>query len=213
MSESLQVSETFVSIQGESTYAGCPCFFIRLTGCNLRCSYCDTAYAYAGGKPRSISELVSEYCDSGIGLVEVTGGEPLIQSGAPALLKALQSARPDAVVLVETNGSRDISVVPPGVVTIMDIKCPASGAGDSFDRQNLERVRPQDEIKFVIGNRADFDWAVRMVTDRRLNSICRAVLFSPAGNCLPAADLAGWLLETRLSIRLNLQLHKLIGVR
>ena len=129
MSDPLQVCETFASIQGESTFAGRPCFFIRLAGCNLRCSYCDTTYAFSGGQPRSIPELVDEFRVIGLTLAEVTGGEPLLQSGTPALLKALRDARPGAVVLVETNGSQDISVVPPGVVAIMDIKCPASGVG------------------------------------------------------------------------------------
>ena len=222
---SLQVSETFVSIQGESTFAGRPCFFIRLTGCNLRCSYCDTAYAFGGGQPKTIPQLVDEFCASGLALVEVTGGEPLIQSGTPALLEALQAARPDAVVLLETNGSCDISVVPPGVIAVMDIKCPASGvgrtsgvdrtsgAGDAFDWQNLERLRPQDEVKFVISERADFDWAARMVREHQLASRCHAVLFSPVLASVKPAALAEWLLAERVPARLNLQLHKLAGMR
>ena len=213
MSDPLQVSETFVSIQGESTFAGRPCFFIRLTGCNLRCAYCDTTYAFAGGQPKSIPQLVDEFRVSGLTLVEVTGGEPLLQSGTPALLKALQVARPGAVVLVETNGSQDISVVPPGVIAIMDIKCPASGAGAAFDWLNLERLRPQDEVKFVISDRADFDWAVRMVNEHALASKCHAVLFSPVLGRVQPAALAEWLLASGMSARLNLQLHKLAGWR
>lgn len=219
MEPCLQICETFVSIQGESTFAGWPCFFIRLTGCNLRCSYCDTTYAFAGGQPKTIPQLVDEFRVLGLTLVEVTGGEPLIQPGTPALLKALQAARPGAVVLVETNGSQDISVIPPGVIAIMDIKCPASGvgrtsgAGAAFDWQNLERLRPQDEVKFVISERADFDWAVRMVNEYHLASKCHAVLFSPVlGRVAPAA-LAAWLLASRVPARLNLQLHKLAGLR
>jgi len=213
MEPCLQVSETFVSIQGESTFAGCPCFFIRLTGCNLRCSYCDTPHALTGGNPKTIPQLVDEFCVLGLTLVEVTGGEPLIQSGTPALLKALQTARPGAIVLLETNGSQDISVVPPAVITIMDIKCPASGAGDAFDWQNLERLRPQDEVKFVISDRADFDWAVRIVNEHAIASKCHAVLFSPVSGRVEPATLAEWLMASRVPARLNLQLHKLMGLR
>jgi len=225
MSDFLQVCETFVSIQGESTFAGNPCFFIRLTGCNLRCSYCDTTYAFAGGKPLTISQLVDEYRVSGLTLVEVTGGEPLLQSNTPALLKALQTARPGTVVLVETNGSCDISVVPPGVIAIMDIKCPASGigrtsgvgrtsgAGETFDWQNLERLRPQDEVKFVISDRADFDWAAQMANEHAIASKCHAVLFSPVLGRVAPSDLAAWLIASRIPARLNLQLHKLMGIR
>ncbi len=213
MEPCLQICETFVSIQGESTFAGCPCFFIRLTGCNLRCSYCDTPYAFSGGQTKTIPQLVNEFCVSGWTLVEVTGGEPLVQSGTPALLKALQDARPDSVVLVETNGSQDISVVPPGVIAIMDIKCPASGARDAFDWRNLERLRPQDEGKFVSRERADFDWAVRIVNEHHLASTCHAVLFSPVSGRVEPAVLSEWLIEFRVPARLNLQLHKLMGIR
>ena len=219
MNDSLQVCETFVSIQGESTFAGWPCFLIRLTGCNLRCSYCDTTYAFTGGQPKSIPQLVDEFLALGLTLVEVTGGEPLIQPGAPALLKALQSARPGAVVLVETNGSRDISLVPPGIIAIMDVKCPASGVGrtsgtgNAFDWKNLERLRSQDEVKFVISDRADFDWAVRIVNEHHLASKCHAVLFSPVLGRVEPAALAEWLLASRVPARLNLQLHKLAGLR
>ena len=215
----LQVCETFVSIQGESTFAGCPCFFIRLTGCNLRCSYCDTTHAFAGGKPKTIPQLVDEFRVSGLSLVEVTGGEPLLQPGTPALLKALQTARSGVVVLLETNGSQDISVVPPGVIAIMDIKCPASGvgrtsgAGDAFDWQNLERLRLQDEVKFVISERADFDWAVRLVNEHAIASKCHAVLFSPVSSRVESAALAEWLMASHVPARLNLQLHKLVGLR
>ena len=213
MESCLQVSETFVSIQGESTFAGWPCFFIRLTGCNLRCSYCDTAYAFAGGKSMPIIHLVKAFLATGLDCVEVTGGEPLLQPGMPALLKALQDARPGAVVLVETNGSQDISVVPSGVIAIMDIKCPASGASAAFDWQNLERLRPQDEVKFVISDRADFDWAVRIVNEHHLASKCHAVLFGPVSGRVEPAVLAEWLMASRVRARLNLQLHKLVGFR
>lgn len=213
MEPCLQVSETFVSIQGESTFAGRPCFFIRLTGCNLRCAYCDTTYAFSGGTPRTIPQLVEAFRASGVALVEVTGGEPLIQDGTPDLLKALQTALPDAVVLLETNGSKDISVVPPGVVAIVDVKCPASGVAAAMDWKNLERLRPQDEVKFVISDRADFDWAAQIVRDHSLASKCHAVLFSPVLGRVTPAVLAEWLLVSRVNARLNLQLHKVMGMR
>ncbi|MFA5043720.1 MAG: radical SAM protein [Kiritimatiellia bacterium] len=213
MNDLLQVSETFVSIQGESTFAGCPFFFIRLTGCNLRCSYCDTPSAFTGGEPKTIPQLVDEFRAGGLAYVEVTGGEPLLQPGTPTLLKALLAARPDAVVLVETNGSQDIALVPPGVIAIIDIKCPASGVSAAMNWKNLERLRPHDEIKFVISGRADFDWAVRIVNEHRLASKCHAVLFSPVLGRVEPAALAEWLLAARVPVRLNLQLHKLMGVR
>lgn len=213
MEPCLQVSETFVSIQGESTFAGWPCFFIRLTGCNLRCSYCDTPGAFVGGASKSIPQLADEFRASGLTHVEVTGGEPLIQSGTPELLDALQAVRPDAVVLVETNGSQDISMVPSGIIAVMDIKCPASGADVAMNWQNLERLRPQDEVKFVISDRADFDWAARIVGAHQLASKCRAVLFSPVLGRVEPAVLAEWLVASRIPARLNLQLHKLMGMR
>ena len=212
MEPCLQICETFVSIQGESTWAGRPCFFIRLTGCNLRCAYCDTTYAFAGGQPKTIPQLVDEFRVLGLTLVEVTGGEPLLQGGTPALLKALQSARPGGVVLVETNGSQDISVVPPGVVAIMDIKCPASGASAAFDWQNLKRLRPHDEVKFVISDRTDFDWAIQIVKAHHLASKCHAVLFSPVFGRVEPNVLAEWLMASRVPACLNLQLHKLMGL-
>lgn len=213
MSDFLQVCETFTSIQGESTYAGTPCFFIRLTGCNLRCAYCDTTYAYSGGLSKKVAQLVREFRLSKAKLVEVTGGEPLLQRGTRALLKALAKARADATVLIETNGSQDISVIPPEVVTILDIKCPTSGASAQMDWRNLERLREHDEVKFVISNRADFEWAARLVRKYSLASKCLAVLFSPAfGRCQPA-ELARWLIASRLNARLNLQLHKLLSAR
>jgi len=201
----LQVCETFVSIQGESTHAGVPCFFIRLAGCNLRCSYCDTEYAYATGSPRGVSDLVKEFRHSGVPLVEVTGGEPLIQDSVPALLKALKDY---GVVLIETNGSKDISPVPAGIIVIMDIKCPGSGESDSMDWQNIQRLRPYDEVKFVIRSRIDYDWAKDIVLAEDLAKRCHAVLFSPVFDNLHPAELTEWIIHDRVPARLNLQMHK-----
>ncbi len=206
-SEALQVCETFVSIQGESTWAGLPCFFIRLTGCNLRCSYCDTKYAYEGGTPRSVDELVDEFARSGVGLVEVTGGEPLLQHATVALLAAL---REHGTVLLETNGSIDLSVVPDGIVTIMDVKCPGSGAGRSLHLRNIDLLRGRDEVKFVICDRADFDWAIGVVREHRMTERCYAVLMSPSSGSVAPADLAEWIIGAKVPVRLNLQIHKVI---
>ena len=203
----LQVCETFVSIQGESTHVGASCFFIRLAGCNLRCSYCDTEYAYADGRPRHVPDLVEEFRRSKVPLVEVTGGEPLIQNSVPALLKALKDY---GTVLIETNGSRDISPVPAGVIIIMDIKCPCSGESNSMDWKNIQKLRPYDEVKFVIRNRTDYDWARELVLTEHLAKRCHAVLFSPVFHTLQPAELAGWIIHDRVPARLNLQMHKYI---
>ena len=213
MDSCLQVCETFVSIQGESTFAGCPCFFIRLSGCNLRCAYCDTTYALSGGQSQTVAQLVHAFLASKVKLVEVTGGEPLIQRATPDLLQALCVALPDGVVLLETNGSQDLAIVPADVIAIVDIKCPGSGVGEAFDQRNLQHLRPQDEVKFVISGRADFDWAVEFMKVHQLAAKCRAVLFSPVLGRVAPAVLAQWLLASGVHARLNLQLHKLAGWR
>lgn len=205
--DTLRVCETFVSIQGESTRAGTPCFFVRLAGCNLNCSYCDTRYATEGGEDRSIESLVEEFRMSGLRLVEVTGGEPLLQERTMDLLEGLLQC---GVVMIETNGSIDISRIPDRVITIMDVKCPGSGESDAMDLKNLDRLRSQDEIKFVISNRADFDWAMRMVELSRLPEKCHAVLLSAAEGVLAPRELADWMIRERVPARLNLQLHKLL---
>ena len=207
----MKAAETFVSIQGESTYAGLPCFFIRLAGCNLRCAYCDTVRAWSGGEERSIPRLVDEFRRSGLALAEITGGEPLLQPETPALAGALLEAGANPV-LVETNGSFDIGPLPAGAVAVMDVKCPGSGAGDSFNPVNLRRLRPRDEVKFVLSDRADFEWAAAFVRRHGLTSRCGAVLFSPVADRLAGRDLAAWLVEARLPVRLQIQLHKALGV-
>lgn len=207
----MKVLETFVSIQGESTYAGLPCFFVRLAGCNLRCSYCDTPRVREDGEACDIPSLVDGFRKSGLTLAEITGGEPLLQSETPALAHALleAGARP---VLVETNGSLDIGVLPEGSVAVVDVKCPGSGAGDSFDGANMSRLRPHDEVKFVLSDRADFEWAAAFVRRHDLVARCGAVLFSPVAGRLGGRELAAWLVADRLPVRLQLQLHKALGV-
>ncbi len=207
----MKVIETFSSIQGESTFAGLPCYFIRLSGCNLRCSYCDTMYAYVGGTLRAISSLAKDFVDSGMPIAMITGGEPLLQTKTPALAKALleAGARP---VLVETNGTLDIGGLPPGAVAVVDVKCPGSGSPNTFNLVNLDRLRLHDEVKFVLSDRADFEWAIDFVRRHALTGRCHAVLFSPAAGRVAPKELADWLLEERLPVRLQLQLHKTLGI-
>ncbi len=206
----VKICETFISIQGESSQAGRPCFFIRLAGCNLHCTYCDTAYAArTAGRPRSVSSLLQAFQKTKLNLVAVTGGEPLIQLGVIALLERLQK---HGTVLVETNGSQDISRLPSEVIAILDIKCPSSGESQAMDWKNLRRLRRQDEIKFVISDRHDYLWARRLIKAQRLVQRCAMVLMSPTsgvpGQPLPPATLADWILKDRLPVRLNLQLHR-----
>jgi len=210
--ETVEVSETFTSIQGESTYAGLPCFFIRLAGCNLSCSYCDTPQARVPGKPVQWTQLVRECIESDTAIAEITGGEPLLQPLFPDLASSLRE-RTRRPVLVETNGSRDISIIPDRVTAIMDIKTPGSGMSQAMDMANIERLRPHDEVKFVLLDRADYEWARQITRTQRLWDLCRAVLFSPAHGRLDPATLAGWIVDDRLPVRLNLQLHKILGVR
>lgn len=208
--DTVMLAEMFTSLQGESTYAGLPCFFVRLAGCNLRCRYCDTAAATATGREVAVSEVVAALRACNVGLVEITGGEPLLQAGFARLASELRSAA--RTVLVETNGSLDISAIPEGVVAIMDLKCPGSGAMAAMDFRNVARLRPYDETKFVIGDRNDFEWACAMVREHRLDTRCRAVLFSPVAGVLDPATLGRWLLEAGAPARLQIQLHKLLGM-
>lgn|GEM_PF-232429 len=208
----VEVCETFTSIQGESTYAGMPCFFIRLAGCNLSCSYCDTPQALKPGTRKAVGDLVALAADSKVPLVEITGGEPLLQDGFVELAGRLV-AETGKIVLVETNGTRDISAIPDKAVAIMDIKCPGSGAGAATDWDNIDRLRPYDEVKFVISDRADFDWAQGTVERYGLHSRCRAVFLSPAAGRLKAADLASWMLAAPAPVRLGLQLHGILGLK
>jgi len=204
----LQVTEIFRSIQGESTWAGTPCVFVRLTGCNLRCAWCDTPYAYEDGREMTVEEVVAQVAAYSGDLVEITGGEPLLQAAAPALAQALLDA--GRTVLCETNGTQPIDRMPSGVITIMDIKCPSSGEFDRTDWDNVERLRAHDEVKFVVADRTDYDWARETVERHGLAGRCHAVLFAPAAGLMRPQTLSEWLLDDGLAVRLQLQLHKVI---
>jgi 7-carboxy-7-deazaguanine synthase len=215
------ITEIFKSIQGEGTRAGLPCIFVRLTGCNLRCTWCDTAYAFHGGAKQSIEEVLDRVqLLAGDGpnrtaLVEITGGEPLLQPEAPILAEKLLAA--GYTVLIETSGERPVAALPREVIKIVDVKCPDSGEPDTFDITNLEAVDEKDEIKFVISTRCDYEFARHFTVENRLVARVHQVLFSPvfpdpAGKWdgLNARDLAEWILADGLPVRLGLQLHKFI---
>ena len=205
----LAVSETFFSLQGEGTRSGRPAFFIRLAGCNLACRWCDSRYAARGkGEKIAIAELAAQAARHPQAMVAVTGGEPLLQEDCTALLAAL--LRQGREVVLETNGSIDISRAPDGVVRIIDIKCPGSGAGGSFLPENFRRLRPGDEIKFVIADESDFAWAVETVREHDLTARTAAVLVSPVAGEMQAARAAELILESGLDLRLNLQLHRIL---
>jgi len=204
---SLIVNEIFVSIQGESSFAGLPCTFIRLTGCNLRCSYCDTAYAYEDGERLSIAETYARAGSPSAGLVEVTGGEPLLQPETTRLVEKL--LKEENTVLVETNGSMDIRRLPAGAIAIVDMKCPSSGMSDRMDLENLRRLRPEDELKFVIRDAKDYGWAKSLL--KLLPSPTpEKLLFSPAWPDLAPRLLAEWILADHLPVRLQIPLQRIL---
>ena len=203
----LKIYEIFYSIQGESTFAGRPCVLVRLTGCQMRCSWCDTEYAFHGGAWMSLEEVLSQVAEFGCPLVEVTGGEPLLQPGCLPLLSALCDAGYE--VLLETGGGLDIAPVDARVRRILDIKCPGSGESGNNRWENLSDLRATDEIKFVVAGRGDYDWASRVIAERGLVGVC-PIHFSPVWeSCLPA-ELASWILADRLPVRLTLQQHKIL---
>ena len=204
----LLVHEIYVSIQGESTHAGRPCAFVRLTACDLRCSWCDTAYAFTGGTRMSVDEVVAAVEQLRCPLVELTGGEPLLQADAVPLMAQLVARGYE--VLVETGGHLPIHPLPPDVVAIVDVKCPGSGEAAKMHWPNLDALRAHDEVKFVITDRADYEYARGIVRARDLASRVEAVQFSPVFGALPAADLARWILEDHLPVRLQLQQHKFV---
>lgn len=206
-SDKLRINEIFHSIQGESSHAGLPCVFVRLTGCHLRCTYCDTEYAFTEGDWWSLDEILAQVERYPCDLVEVTGGEPLLQPGVYPLMSRLLAA--DVTVLLETSGCIDVARVDPGVIKIMDFKCPSSNEADRNRFENVDHLGPHDEVKFVIGTRDDYDWSRSVVERYTLTNRC-GVLFSPVFGKLEPARLAEWILADRLPIRFQLQLHKFI---
>ena len=202
----LTINEIFLSIQGESSYSGRPCVFVRLTGCDLRCSWCDTAYAFDEGRSMSVDEVVAGVDTYGCSLVEVTGGEPLLQGDVYPLLRRLLTA--GKTVLLETGGQADISRVPAEVVKVVDVKCPGSGEVSRNDLGNLSRLALHDEVKFVIRDRADYEFAREMVEQHKLESRCGTVLFSPVHRVLDPRQLSEWTLADCLAVRVQVQLHK-----
>ena len=203
----MKVNEIYRSIQGESSYAGLPCVFVRLTYCNLRCSYCDTEYAFYEGKDYTVEEVLREVQSFDCPLVELTGGEPLLQEEVFPLMDELVGR--GYTVLLETGGSLDVGQVNPGVVKILDLKCPGSGESQRNLYGNLAKLQSRDEVKFVIGDRADYLWARKALQEHQLTERC-SVLFSTVFEKLPPRQLAEWLLEDNLKVRLQLQMHKYI---
>jgi 7-carboxy-7-deazaguanine synthase len=204
----LTVNEIFHSIQGESTRAGDRCVFVRLTACDLRCSWCDTPYAFHEGRKMSVDDVMSAVEAYGCPLVEITGGEPLLQEGVYDLMDRLLAA--GHTVLLETGGHRPIDRVPAGVVKIVDVKCPGSGEAGRNYWANLERLAPHDEVKFVVLDRVDYEFARDVVTRTQLPSRAAAILFSPVHDVLDPKTLSEWVIADRLPVRVQLQLHKLI---
>jgi 7-carboxy-7-deazaguanine synthase len=219
----MQITEIYKSLQGESTYAGLPCVFVRLTGCNLRCAWCDSEYTFQGGHKMTMEAVVDEvrHLSPGGGLVEITGGEPMLQEReiVPLMQRLLAAGYR---VLLETSGERPLACVPAAVVKIVDVKCPDSGEPDTFDMENLQQLTARDEIKFVLASRADYDFACNFVKRHRLAERVNAVLFSPAfrkdatgardsSHCmLDPQELAQWMIGDDVPARLGLQLHKFI---
>jgi len=204
----LKVNEIFYSIQGESIHAGLPCVFVRLTGCNLRCHYCDTRYAYHAGSDLHVGKIIDQVRTFECNLVEITGGEPLLQKRTPDLVNALIGD--GCQVLMETNGSTDISRVDSRCIRIMDIKCPSSGEHTKTDWANLGKLSTHDQVKFVVGDRHDFDFAQETVSRLPVSFPLDQVLFSPQTGKLRPQMLADWILNAHLPARMQIQLHKVI---
>jgi len=205
----LRVTEIFRSIQGESTHAGRPCTFVRLTGCPMRCTWCDSEYTFSGGEHVSIDQVMKQVCDFGCQLVEVTGGEPLAQREAFDLIRRLCDDGYE--VLVETGGYVSTEDLDHRAKVILDVKCPASGESERNHWPNLRRLRPDvDEVKFVIADRTDWEFARKVVGDYDLENITRSILISPAWNQIDLPELANWIVESGLNARMQLQMHKYI---
>jgi 7-carboxy-7-deazaguanine synthase len=207
LSPTLSVNEIFFSIQGESTHAGRPCVFVRLSGCDLRCTYCDTQYAYHDGRNMRLEEILRKVESFNCPLVEITGGEPLLQANVLPLMTQL--ADNGLEVLLETGGHRDIARVDPRVQRIMDIKCPSSGQAHANRLENIAHLRATDQIKFVVGDRADYEFAKELMAAHRLSERC-TVLVSPVFGQMDSRQLAQWILDDHLPVRMHLQMHKYI---
>jgi 7-carboxy-7-deazaguanine synthase len=203
----MRITEIFYSIQGESSFIGTPCVFIRTTGCNLRCVWCDTAYSFYGGEEMSLDDIIKKVESYGCKLVEITGGEPMLQKEIYELCGRLLAA--NHTVLIETGGSLDLSQLDPRVVKIVDLKCPGSGEAERNDWLNLEILQPHDQIKFVIKDRADYEWTLEVIRKHRLDERFH-LLFSPVFGEMELRPLAEWMLADRVKARLQIQLHKFI---
>lgn len=205
----LRVIEIYRSIQGESTWAGLPCTFVRLARCNLRCRWCDTTYSFTGGEERTLASILREVEHCGVKLVEITGGEPLLQSACADLAALLIEAGYE--VLVETSGSLPIDILPPAAIKIMDLKCPDSGEVEKNHWPNLDALNPeQDEVKFVLASRRDYEWTRGVIREHRLETRCKAILLSAVFGEVEPCDIVDWLLEDALPARFQLQMHKFI---
>ncbi len=203
----MKLYEIYTSIQGETHYAGLPCVLVRFAACDLRCSYCDTEYAFTGGQEVARANILADVIARGVPLVLLTGGEPLLQPELPQLAAELMAAGHE--VMVETGGHRDVSVMPQGTVLIVDVKTPGSGESHKMLWSNLMRLGPRDAVKFVVTSEADYVWAKEIIARHRIEARCQ-VLLSPGHAQLPAADLVEWMLRDRLKARLNLQVHKYV---
>ena len=204
----LTINEIYFSVQGESTWAGLPCVFVRLTFCDLHCTYCDTEYAFYEGKKRSLGEIVGDVLAYDCPLVEITGGEPLLQKNVLPLMTLLADA--GRTILLETSGAHDIAAVDSRVHRIMDLKTPGSGEVERNLFSNIDYLTSRDEVKFVIGSREDYEWSRTQLRDHRLASRCRAVLFSPIFGRIDPREIVEWILADKLPVRFQLQMHKFI---
>ena len=208
MSPTLKINEIYESIQGESSWAGWRCVFVRLTACDLRCTYCDTEYAFYEGKKRAVAEIIAEVLATECPLVEITGGEPLLQRNVHPLMTALCEA--GRTVLIETSGAHDIAPIDPRVHRIMDLKTPGSGECARNLWSNIGRLTQRDEVKCVIGSREDYEWSRDRVREHDLTARCRSVLFSPIFGRIEPREIVEWIIADKLPVRFQLQMHKFI---
>lgn len=206
--KTLRVTEIYKSVQGESTWAGLPCIFVRLARCNLRCVWCDTTYSFHGGDTMTVESILERCAALGGTLVELTGGEPLAQSACVDLAAALLER--GYTVLIETSGSLPIDALPRDVIKIMDLKCPGSGEVTKNHWPNIEALSPLDEVKFVIASREDYDWSVAKTLEHDLVARCRAVLFSPVFGAIEPRNMVEWIMEDGIDVRFQIQMHKVI---